>query len=46
MRSIMAGLCCGVPSVQAWPIIKHTAHGAISCGDQIAARGNVCNFCQ
>ena len=39
MNSIMAGLCCGVPSVQGWPILRRTVKAFLSCEDSVAARG-------
>ena len=39
MSSIMAGLCCGVPSVQGWPILRNTVRAFLSCEDSVAARG-------
>ena len=31
METIMAGLNCGVPSVQGWPILRRTAAAFLSC---------------
>ncbi|XP_023338649.1 uncharacterized protein LOC111709254 [Eurytemora carolleeae] len=39
MDSIMAGLCCGVPSVQAWPILRRSASWFVSCSDSVTRRG-------
>jgi len=39
MSSIMAGLCCGVPSVQGWPILRRTMKAFLSCEDPVTARG-------
>lgn len=39
MTTIMAGLCCGVPSVQAWPILRATTAAFLSCQDSVSARG-------
>lgn len=39
MRTIMAGLACGEPSILAWPILKDYADGFISCEDYVAAQG-------
>ena len=39
MASIMAGLCCGVPSVQGWPILRNTVKAFLSCEDSVTARG-------
>lgn len=39
MRTIMAGLACGEPSVLAWPILKDYSDGFISCQDYVAAQG-------
>jgi len=39
MDSIMAGLCCGVPSVQGWPILRRTSEVFLSCEDSVTARG-------
>jgi len=39
MDSIMAGLCCGVVSVQAWPILRKTASHFVSCDDSVTRRG-------
>jgi len=39
MCSIMAGLCCGVPSVQGWPILRRTVRAFLSCEDSVTARG-------
>jgi len=39
MSSIMAGLCCGVPSVQGWPILRRTVKAFLSCEDSVTARG-------
>merc|ERR1719369_1992573 len=35
----MAGLCCGVPSVQGWPILRATATAFLSCDDSVTIRG-------
>jgi len=37
--SIMAGLCCGVPSVQGWPILRKTASFFLSCTDSVTSKG-------
>jgi len=39
LPSIMAGLCCGVPSVQGWPILRSTASAFLSCTDSVTAKG-------
>merc|ERR1719266_1757941 len=39
LASIMAGLCCGVPSVQGWPILRSTASAFLSCTDSVSSRG-------
>ena len=39
MVTIMAGLCCGVPSVQGWPILRRTAQSFLSCEDSVTSRG-------
>ena len=39
MVTIMAGLCCGVPSVQGWPILRRTAGWFLSCEDSVTSRG-------
>jgi len=39
MSSIMAGLCCGIPSVQGWPILRRTVRAFLSCEDSVTARG-------
>ena len=39
MVTIMAGLCCGVPSVQGWPILRRTAACFLSCEDSVTSRG-------
>ena len=39
MHSMMAGLCCGEPSVTAWDILKDCADHFISMPDYVAARG-------
>ncbi|HOP64667.1 MAG TPA: diaminopropionate ammonia-lyase [Spirochaetota bacterium] len=39
MNSIMAGLCCGEPSIIAWDILRDYADLFISCSDEIAAKG-------
>jgi len=39
MITIMAGLCCGVPSVQGWPILRRTAQCFLSCEDSVTSRG-------
>ena len=33
------GLCCGVPSVQGWPILRRTAQWFLSCEDSVTSRG-------
>jgi len=39
METIMAGLCCGVPSIQGWPILRRTASAFLSCEDAVTSRG-------
>ena len=39
MASIMAGLCCGIPSVHGWPILRRTVKAFLSCEDSVTARG-------
>jgi len=39
LDSIMAGLSCGVPSPDAWPLIKNYAAGFFSVSDFISANG-------
>ncbi len=39
LKTMMAGLSCGVPSLIAWDIIKDFADTFISCSDCIAAEG-------
>ena len=39
MVTIMAGLCCGVPSVQGWPVLRRTAKWFLSCEDSVTSRG-------
>lgn len=39
METIMAGLCCGVPSVQGWPILRATSTAFLSCEDSVTRRG-------
>ncbi|MDR0354960.1 MAG: diaminopropionate ammonia-lyase [Deltaproteobacteria bacterium] len=39
MRTIMAGLACGEPSVLSWPVIRDYASAAVSCDDFVAANG-------
>ena len=39
MHSIMAGLCCGVPSKSAWAILKETTDFYVSMPDFVAADG-------
>jgi diaminopropionate ammonia-lyase len=39
LKTMMAGLSCGVPSTIAWDIIKNYADFMISCPDDIAAEG-------
>jgi diaminopropionate ammonia-lyase len=39
LRTIMAGLACGVPSKIAWPILKDYADAFVSIPDYVAARG-------
>ena len=39
MHSIMAGLCCGVPSKSAWAIMKETTDFYVSMPDFVAADG-------
>ena len=39
MVTIMAGLCCGVPSVQGRPILRRTAQWFLSCEDSVTSRG-------
>lgn len=39
MNSIMAGLCCGEPNIQAYNILKQYAFASFSTHDEIAALG-------
>ena len=39
MRTIMAGLACGEPSIVSWGVLRDYAAAAISCPDRIAANG-------
>ncbi len=39
LKTMMAGLSCGVPSTIAWNIIRDFADTMISCSDSIAAEG-------
>lgn len=39
MNSIMAGLCCGVPSTIAYPILRDAVSWFVSCDDVITRRG-------
>ncbi|WP_411843408.1 diaminopropionate ammonia-lyase [Salinicoccus sp. HZC-1] len=39
LDSMMAGLCCGEPSPQAWNILKSITDYFVSCDDSISARG-------
>lgn len=39
MPSIMAGLCCGIPSIQGWPILRNTASAFLSCEDSVTSAG-------
>ena len=39
METIMAGLCCGVPSVQGWLILRATGTAFLSCEDSVTRRG-------
>lgn len=39
MNSIMAGLCCGEPNIQAYDILKQYAYASFSTQDSIAALG-------
>lgn len=39
MNSIMAGLSCGVPSPDAWSLLRDYADGFISCSDFVTANG-------
>jgi diaminopropionate ammonia-lyase len=39
MRTIMAGLACGEPSIVSWGVLRDYAAAAISCSDRIAANG-------
>ncbi len=39
MNSIMAGLCCGVPSTLGWRVLRDHADHFISMPDRVAAKG-------
>ena len=39
MRTIMAGLCCGVPSTTAWEMLDAQADFALTMADRVAADG-------
>ena len=39
METIMAGLCCGVPSVQGWPVLRSVSSAFLSCEDEVTRRG-------
>ncbi|MDR2450353.1 MAG: diaminopropionate ammonia-lyase [Candidatus Accumulibacter sp.] len=39
MRTIMAGLACGEPSIVSWGVLRDHAAAAVSCADRIAANG-------
>ncbi|MHB1627366.1 MAG: diaminopropionate ammonia-lyase [Bacilli bacterium] len=39
LKTIMAGLACGVPNPVAWEILKHWVTVFLSCSDELAARG-------
>ena len=39
MITMMAGLCCGVPSTTAWEIINNVAVAYASCSDEVSAEG-------
>jgi len=39
LKTIMAGLACGVPSPFAWRILRDFAAGFVSCPDEVAAIG-------
>lgn len=39
LKTMMAGLSCGEPSIQGWSILKDVTDVFISCGDNISADG-------
>ena len=39
MTSMMAGLCCGTPSIQAWDILRHYASFYLTCEDDASSCG-------
>ena len=39
LKTIMAGLNCGVPSGIGWPILKDVASAFLSCLDEITVSG-------
>jgi len=39
LNTIMAGLACGQPSMQAWQILRHLSYASIRCEDQLTLRG-------
>ncbi len=39
LHSLMAGLACGKPCIQSWPILRDYAAGYFSCPDYMAANG-------
>ncbi|MCP4022142.1 MAG: diaminopropionate ammonia-lyase [Desulfobacteraceae bacterium] len=39
LKTIMAGLACGTPSMSAWAILKAGTDAFISCSDEVARRG-------
>lgn len=39
MNTIMAGLACGEPNTQTWPILRDFSFAYVSCPDYVAARG-------
>ncbi len=39
LDTIMAGLACGEPNTETWPILRDLAKAYVSCPDYVAARG-------
>ncbi|MCY0886212.1 MAG: diaminopropionate ammonia-lyase [Firmicutes bacterium] len=39
LTTIMAGLACGEPNPQAWPLLREWASAFLICGEAVAARG-------
>lgn len=39
MRTIMAGLACGEPSIVSWAIMRNHADAFVSCADEVSALG-------